>query len=117
MKPTGKLKLVSELLDLPLVDKDERSCGIVDDVELDGGAGRETRVTALLVGPGAYQGRMPGWAYAIVRRISGGRISRVPLGEVRTISAAVHLKCRAEELGLHVVEDEVRRWIPHRGAL
>ena len=37
------LKLVSQLLDLPIIDKDERYCGIVDDVELTGGPGKETR--------------------------------------------------------------------------
>ena len=37
MKLAGSLKLVSQLLDLPILDKDERWCGIVDDVELEGG--------------------------------------------------------------------------------
>ena len=59
MSLKGTVKLVSQLLDLPIIDKDERWCGIVDDVELEGAAGKEMRVKALLVGPGAYSGRMP----------------------------------------------------------
>ena len=76
MSPFDRLKIVSELLDLQIVDKDERSCGVVDDVELSGAAGKATRVEALLVGPGAYEGRMPGWMYWLVRKIAGDRISR-----------------------------------------
>jgi hypothetical protein len=117
MKISDPIKLVSQLVDLPLIDKDNRWCGIVDDVELDGGAGREMRVSALLVGPGAYQARLPKWAYWLVTRIFGDRISRVPVSEIDTISAAVHLKCPAEKVGLHVVENRVRRWIPRRAAL
>jgi sporulation protein YlmC with PRC-barrel domain len=117
MKPTAKLKLVSELLDLPIRDKDGRACGIVDDVELDGEPGKKTVIKALLVGPGAYRGRMPGWAYAIVRAIAGDRVTRVPLEEIDTIHCVVALKCTATEVGLHRVENRVRRWIPRKGAL
>jgi sporulation protein YlmC with PRC-barrel domain len=117
MKPDGPIKLVSQLIDLPIVDKDERWCGIVDDVELSGGAGKEARITALLVGPGAYKGRMPGWMYWLARKAAGNRIARVPLDEVETVASAVHLKCPAEKVGLHKVEDKVRAWIPRRGAL
>jgi sporulation protein YlmC with PRC-barrel domain len=117
MKPTGPIKLVSQLIDLPLVDKDERWCGVVDDIELDGGAGRETRIKALLVGPGAYKGRMPGWMYWLVEKVAGSHIARVPLDEIEKISSAVHLKCAAEKLGLHITEDKVRSWIPRKGAM
>ena len=117
MKPNEPLKLVSQLLDLPMLDKDERWCGIVDDIEFDGGIGKPTRIKALVAGPGAYQGRMPGWLYWLVARIAGTRIVRIPLGEVESIGSAVHLRCAAEEVGLHVVEDRVRRWIPRRGAM
>jgi sporulation protein YlmC with PRC-barrel domain len=117
MKPDAPLKLVSQLLDLPLVDKDGRWCGVVDDVELQGSAGKETRIKALLVGPGAYKGRMPGWMYWIVRKVAGDRIARVPVKSIDRIASAVHLNCTAEVLKLHVVEDEVRRWIPRWGAL
>ena len=117
MKLNGPIKLVSQLLDLPLLDKDERWCGVVDDVEFDGGPGKELRLKALLVGPGAYKGRMPGWIFWLVERVAGTRISRVPMDEIETISSAVHLKCPAEKVGLHVIEDRVRAWIPRKGAL
>jgi hypothetical protein len=117
MKAGDPIKLVSQLIDLPIVDKDDRWCGIVDDVELEGSAGNDTRIIALLVGPGAYKGRLPGWAFWLVGKIAGGRVTRVPLDEIETISSAVHLKCPAEDIKLHVVEDRVRNWIPRRGAL
>ncbi len=117
MRPDGRIKLVSELLDLPLLDKDNRWCGIVDDIEFDGGAGEDMRVKAILVGPGTYKGRMPAWLFTLFRLVGGDRISRVPYREVDGISSAAHLKCPAEKVGLHVVEDKVRTWIPHKGAM
>jgi sporulation protein YlmC with PRC-barrel domain len=117
MKPLDHIKIVSQLLDLPIIDKDERSCGIVDDIELSGSAGKEMRIEALLVGPGAYQARMPGWLFWLTRKIAGDRMARVPADQIAEIGSVVKLKSKAEELGLHEVEDKVGRWIPRRGAL
>lgn len=116
MKPDGRIKLVSQLLDLPLVDKDDRWCGVVDDVEFTGGAGKEVRIKALLVGPGAYEGRMPRWSFWLVRKIVGGRITRVPIDAVDTVRAVVQLNRTAEQLKLDGAEDRARRWIPRVGA-
>lgn len=117
MKPSGKLKLVSQVLDLPIVDSEGNYAGVVDDIELDGGPGRETRLAALLVGPGAYRGRLPGWAMGLVRLLAGDRITRVPVELVGTIDSAVHLKGTGASAGLHRSEDAARRWIPRAGAM
>jgi sporulation protein YlmC with PRC-barrel domain len=117
MTPDGPIKLVSELLDLPLIDSDGCYCGIVDDVEFSGGAGKDLKLKALLVGPGAYAGRMPAVAMAIVKAVAGNRLVRVPLDGVRTITDAVHLECPGRDLGLHRDEMRVGRWIPRKGAL
>jgi sporulation protein YlmC with PRC-barrel domain len=117
MRPGDPIKLVAELLDLPIVDKDGRYCGIVDDVELSGSAGKQLRLEALLVGPGAYEGRLPGWWFWLVRQVAGDRIVRVPMARVKGIRSVVELDCEAEEAKLHLVEDRVRAWIPRRGAL
>ena len=117
MRPSDPIKLVAELLDLPIVDKDGRYCGIVDDVELSGSAGKELRLEALLVGPGAYEGRLPGWWFWLVRKIAGDRIVRVKVERIDEIRSVVKLNCGAEEARLHMVEDRVRSWIPRQGAL
>jgi sporulation protein YlmC with PRC-barrel domain len=114
---TDPVKLVSQLLDLPIIDKDERWCGIVDDVELTGEPGKEMRVKSLLVGPGAYEGRMPGWMYWLLRTIAGDRMVRVPASEIIEIGSVVKLKCAAEKLKLGRSEDKARAWIPRWGAL
>jgi sporulation protein YlmC with PRC-barrel domain len=116
MNPDGPIKLVSELLDLPLIDSDGAYCGIVDDVELTGRPGKPLTVKALLVGPGGYAGRLPHWAMMLVRMIVGDRLTRVPFGQVRTIGPAVRLNASGKELGLKVIEDRVGRWIPRKGA-
>lgn len=111
------VKLVSQLLDLPIIDKDERWCGIVDDVELSGGPGKEARVAALLVGPGAYSGRMPRWIYWLVSKIAGDRLVRVPAAEIIEIGSVVKLKSAAEKLKLGRSENKARAWIPRWGAM
>ena len=117
MSALAEIKIVSQLLDLPIIDKDERSCGIVDDIELGGSPGKAMRVEALLVGPGAYEGRMPAWLFWLTRKIAGDRMTRVPAAEIAEIGSVVKLKSKAETLGLHEVEDQVRAWIPRKGAM
>ena len=117
MKPDSPIKLVSELLDLPLCDSEGKYCGIVDDVEFDGGPGKPLKIKALLVGPGAYAGRLPRWAMIIVKRIAGDRLTRVPVEEIQTIGSAVLLRRSGRELGLHKSEGAAGRWIPRKGAL
>ena len=96
MTPDSPIKLVSELLDLPLIDSEGSFCGIVDDVEFAGEAS-ELKLKALLVGPGAYEQRMPGWMFWLVRGIAGDRLLRVPMQMVRTIGAAVEETAAAIE--------------------
>jgi len=115
MTPDSMIKLVSELLDLPIIDSDGSYCGIVDDIEFEGT--RELKLKALLVGPGAYAGRLPGWAMALVKWVAGDRITRVPMDKVRTIGTAVKLACPAREAGLDRSERAAERWIPRKGAL
>ena len=117
MTPSGPLKVVSELLDLPLIDCNGNYCGIVDDVAFTGGAGKEARMDALFVGPGAYRGRMPRWAMWLVAKIAGDRITRVPMAKVKSIGSAVELTAAAKKLGLHNAEDRVRKHIPRVGAM
>ena len=117
MTPDSRIKLVSQLLDLPLLDNEGKYCGIVDDVEFTGGAGKPLKIKALLVGPGAYAGRMPRWAFWLVRKIAGDRVTRVPMDKVRTIGSTVHLECPGRDLGLHKSEVAAGRWVPRWGAL
>ena len=117
MTPADPIKIVSQLLDLPLIDCNGNYCGIVDDVAFTGGAGKEARLEALLVGPGAYRGRMPRWAMWLVRTVVGDRLTRVPMAKIKSIGSAVELNTAAEKLGLHGVENRVRRHIPRVGAM
>lgn len=116
MTPDSMIKLVSELLDLPLIDSEGKYCGIVDDVEFAGGA-KQLKLKALLVGPGAYERRMPAWLFWLVRKLAGDRLTRVPIGKVRTIGTTVMLECPGRDLGLHRSEVAAGRWIPRWGAL
>ena len=84
MKPSDPIKLVSQLLDLPIVDSEGAYCGVVDDIELAGRAQQPLEVKALMIGPGAYAGRLPRSGHEVVRITAGGRVVRVPLGKIRT---------------------------------
>ena len=115
MKPDGPIKFVADLLDLPLIDSEGCYCCIVDDVEFSGT--KELKLKALLVGPGTYEQRMPGWLYWIVRKFAGDRIVRVPMSHVRSIASAVTLDCPGSELGLQRSEKAAAQWIPKWGAM
>jgi sporulation protein YlmC with PRC-barrel domain len=117
MTPDRRIKLVGELLDLPLLDSEGVYCGIVDDVELEGGAGKALKLKALLVGPGAYAGRLPRWAMWLVKKVAGDRVIRVPMEQVRSIGSAVNLEQPGRDLGLQKSEAHVGKWIPRWGAL
>ena len=116
MSPRNRIQLVSGLLDLPILDKDGRYCGVVDDIELEDVEG-VLRVKALLVGPGAYRGRLPRWAFHFVRWIAGGHIARVPWDVIEEIGSAAVLEVSAGTCGLHGAEDKARRLIPRGGAM
>jgi sporulation protein YlmC with PRC-barrel domain len=117
MNPGGPIKLVSELLDLPLVDSEGSYCGIVDDVDFSGTPGKPLKVKAVLAGPGAYAGRMPRWMMALVRTVAGDRVTRVPFDRIETIGATVRLTATADQLGLGKGDDRAARWMPRKGAL
>ena len=117
MTPGRPIKLVTQLLDLPLLDSQECFCGAVDDVEFEGSTARGYKLKALLVGPGAYAGRLPRWAMPFVRIIAWNRTVRVPWKEVETIGPAVQLKRPAAALGLGKSEARAEKLIPKKGAL
>ena len=117
MNPDGRLKLVTQLLDLPLIDSDGAYCGVVDDVELEGSVSKGLAIKALLVGPGAYSLRMPRWMMAMVRLIAGDAKVRVPWKAIDTIGPAVRLKQPAAVLGLATGEERAARILPRTGAL
>ena len=117
MKPARTIQLVGELLDLPLVDCEGEYCGVVDDLEFTGGPGKRLKLEALLVGPGAYAGRLPNWAMWLVRRIAGDRITRVPVSQIAAIRSVVKLKSAASKLGLDKADQRAAKWLPHGEAL
>ena len=108
MTPDGSLKLLSELRDLQIVDKDGRNCGICDDIELEGAPGAPLRVAALLVGPGAYTHRLPKWLSRMIAKIAGNRTTHVPWRTIEKIDGRIHLSVAGETLGLRRTEDRLQ---------
>lgn len=115
MKPTAALKLAADLRDLQIEDSEGVFCGIVDDIELDGKPGGKLMVAALLVGPGAYRGRLPRWAGWLVAQLAGNGIVRVPWAEVTGIASVVKLRCAAHELGLGRADERAGRLLKRLG--
>jgi sporulation protein YlmC with PRC-barrel domain len=115
VKPAGSVKLVAALRDLQIVDRDECNCGIVDDIELEGRPGGPLKVAALVVGPGAYSARLPGWAMRLVGWIAGREAVKVPWARVESIDSVVRLNVTAGEARLARGEGRARRWLPGGG--
>ena len=76
------LDIARQVLDRQLVDSNNVPCGKVDDVEIEGRAGGELKIRALLVGNGAASDRLPELFKAISGALFGRRIVRVPWSEV-----------------------------------
>jgi len=112
MKPGDRLNLAADVRDLQIVDRDGSYCGIVDDLELAGRPGGKLMVAAILVGPGAWRGRLPGWLYRPLTRLIGDRIARIAWKEVETIGSVVKLKRTAAALGLDRSERRAAAWLP-----
>ena len=105
------LDIVRQVLDHEVVDVNNVPCGMVDDLVVEGGAGEELRVTALLVGVGAWADRLPRLFGRAAKFVFGGQRTRVPWEEVWVITERVKLKSRASELGLGVADRKASRWI------
>ena len=107
MRRDAPLKVLSEVRDLQIVDKDGRNCGICDDLEFDGGPGEPLRVRAILVGPGAFSRRLPDWAANLITSMAGRSVVRVPWDVVDKVSGRIFLSVAAESVGLRHTEDRL----------
>jgi len=96
--------LYRQVLDHALLDADEWMCGTVDDLEVEGGIGEPLRVTALLVGPGAWTPRLPALFARLLPRVFGHHYVRVPWSEVSELGEDIKLRSRAAALGLASID-------------
>jgi sporulation protein YlmC with PRC-barrel domain len=114
-----QLDLGLRLLDDQLLDSNEHRCGRVDDIQLRGAAGSRTEVSALLVGSGAWRGRLRRpFAYAI-DGIAPDHMICVPWSEVTRVGTSVRLSQPAKELGLETKDGRNVQWVgaPPRGTI
>ena len=94
------LDFVRQVLDHEVVDSNNVPCGMVDDLEVESGPGEELRVTALLVGAGAWTKRLPSAFEGLAARVFGTQQTRVPWSEVESVTERVKLRSEAKDLGL-----------------
>jgi hypothetical protein len=101
--------LFRQVLDHALFDADGQLCGIVDDIEVSGGFGEPLRVSALLVGPGAWGPRLPAVFAGLAAWAFGTRSTRVPWEEVCELGEDIKLRSRAAALGLGTMDRRLGR--------
>ena len=103
------------ILDDDLIDSEGRRCGKVDDVEIEGSFGEEAHIAAIVAGPGAWPGRLPGFLREIAQKVFAREVVRVPWSAVDDVSAVVKLNKTASELRLGRGDDRARPlidWLP-----
>jgi sporulation protein YlmC with PRC-barrel domain len=107
------------LLDDQLLDADGHRCGRVDDVQLNGGPGSPTEVSALLVGPGSWRGRLRKPFAYIVKGLGPDYMRCIPWSEVTRVGTAVELAHTAKEVGLETSDGRNVQWVgaPPRGTI
>ena len=110
MNPPRRLDLLREVLDHEVVDVDDLACGMVDDIEFESGP-RGPVVAALLLGPGAWQPRLPALFELLAVKLFGRQKSRVSWEHVVAIDEVIRLNAKASELGLGRLDTRVGRWL------
>jgi sporulation protein YlmC with PRC-barrel domain len=120
MSPIGtQVDLGLRLLDDQLFDSDEHRCGRVDDIQLEGAPGARAEVSALLVGPGAWRGRLrKPFAYP-VEGLGPNYMHCISWSEVVRVGTSVALSQPAKELGLETRDGRNVQWVdaPPRGTI
>jgi len=107
---TETVDLGFHVLDRQLLDSEDRRCGKVDDLAIEGGPGEKLEIVAILSGPGVWRERA-GLIGRLAARLGGGRRVRIPWSDVAEIDAHVKLKKQAQGLGLGRGDDRLRPFI------
>ena len=107
MKRGNTVYLVFHLLDRQLIDKEERRCGRVDDVQLEP-QDDSWAVKSLIVGSAPWSSRLPGPIGAIFRPFARSR-TEVPFELVDDITPDIRLTVEGSELGLGRGDDRLGR--------
>lgn len=105
------IDLAREVLDHEIVDADEVSCGIVDDVALEERPDGTLAPTHLIVGIGAWSARLPALLSYLVRWLGGNATVRVPWSEIERVGETIALRSRASALGLGKADRKAGRWL------
>lgn len=105
------LDVLRQVLDHEVVDANNVPCGMVDDIEMECSPGKQLRVTALLIGPGAWADRLPRMVGKLAAKVFGRHTTRVPWSEISVITERIKLKTRASELGLGKADRKAGKWI------
>jgi hypothetical protein len=107
---TDSIDLGLNVLDHQLLDAEDRRCGKVDDLALEGGPGEELELVAILCGPGVWRARA-GLIGRVAAWLGGGGRVRVPWQDVAGVGSHVKLRKRADELGLGRGDDRLRPYL------
>ena len=106
MRASSRDQVVRAFRDMALLDRDDTSCGIVDEVEVEETEPGIWQLKALLVGPGAWERRRPRWLTGL---LPGKRMVRIDAADVASETSVIRLLKRADELGLAPLEHKLLR--------
>jgi hypothetical protein len=109
MSVQGEIDLCLGILDHQLVDSEDRRCGKVDDLELEGVRDGEPRVRAIVTGPGGWRGR--GRLGRLLAALVNTETVAIPWEAVAEVGSDVRLRKPARELGLGRGDDVAARLV------
>lgn len=102
--------LALQILDDQLIDESGTRIGRVDDIELEGGPGRELRVASLITGASAWPARLPRSLRKAARVATPGFDHAIPWGCVAEVDYVVKLSRTQTALGLGTEDGRNVRW-------
>lgn len=106
------LPLIPLLLNAQILDKDGNQCGKVDDIELTGAVGKPVKITAVLVGVSAWNGKHKGFVRSLIAKIAGEQQTiRIPWKDIAENIPTMRLTKKGKELGFWERENKLEKWL------
>jgi sporulation protein YlmC with PRC-barrel domain len=96
-----EIRLNAQILDREVIDSEFSPCGKIADVEFKGEPGKPLRITAILLGPGAWSKRLPASLQLLAEKTLGKDEIPIPWEQIKGIGSHIQLRSNVYDLKLN----------------
>jgi sporulation protein YlmC with PRC-barrel domain len=102
-----EIRLKAQILDREVIDSEFFPCGKIDDVELEGEPGKPMKISAIVLGCGAYSKRLPASLRLLAERTIGTQETSIPWQQIKGIGSHIQLRSSVFDLKLNIPDLEI----------